>query len=174
VFLKDVDAWFSFRCNSQPKWILETRYTEITDVGVTVRGRTWETVAMAAPAQTRISNAVVSAVLGSPFHALLDRKMALLTITGRRSERRDGRVIHVLSHVDHRWWRNLKGGGHLSIRIGGVDYGAFGDVIEMKDVDRIQFVRGFWRDAYGRRLDADHAAELAHSAVIVRILISDD
>jgi hypothetical protein len=138
---------------------------------------------MAAPAQTRISNAVVSAVLGSPFHALLDRKMALLTITGRRSERRftfpveycrDGRVIHVLSHVDHRWWRNLKGGGHLSIRIGGVDYGAFGDVIEMKDVDRIQFVRGFWRDAYGRRLDADHAAELAHSAVIVRILISDD
>jgi hypothetical protein len=35
-------------------------------------------------------------------------------------------------------------------------------------------VQGFWRDAYGRHLDADHAAELAHSAVIVRILIADD
>jgi F420H(2)-dependent quinone reductase len=138
---------------------------------------------MAASTQTRIGNAVVTAVLCSPFHALLDRRTALLTITGRRSGRcfsfpveycRDGRVIHVMSHADHRWWRNLKGGGHLSIRIGGVDYHAFGDVIEMTEADRIRFVQSFWRDAYDRRIDADHAAELAHSAVIVRILISDD
>jgi hypothetical protein len=139
--------------------------------------------AMASSTQTRIGNAFVTAVLCSPFHVLLDRRTAILTITGRKSGRcfsfpvefcRDGRVIHVVSHANHQWWRNLKGGGHLAIRIGGVDYSAFGDVIEMAEVDRIQFVRGFWRDAYGRRLDADHAAELAHSAVIVRILIADD
>jgi len=138
---------------------------------------------MAGSALMKVGNALVVVVLSSPFHALLDRRTALLTVTGRNSGRRfrfpveyhrDGRVIHVVSRADRRWWRNLVGGGHLSIRLGGVDYSAFGEVLEMTEPDRIRFLQGFWRDAYGRRLDADHAAEFAHLAVIIRILLTDD
>jgi hypothetical protein len=138
---------------------------------------------MAASAQTRIGNAFVTAVLRSPFHRLLDRKMALLTISGRRSGRRfsfpvdysrDGRVIHVISRTDRQWWRNLTGGGHLSIRLGGVEYRAFGEVREMAEADRIRFLQGYWQTAYGRHLVADDAAMRARSAVIIRILLTDD
>ncbi|MFL5759530.1 MAG: nitroreductase/quinone reductase family protein [Xanthobacteraceae bacterium] len=139
--------------------------------------------AMATSAFMRIGNALVAGVLCSPLHALLDRRTALLTITGRRTGRRfrfpveysrDGHVVHVVSRADHRWWRNLVGGGHLTIRLGGVDYHAFGEVRELAEADRIRFLQGFWRDAYGRRLDTDDAAERARTAVIVRILLADD
>ena len=138
---------------------------------------------MATSALTRIGNVLVGAVLSSPFHALLDRRTALLTITGRRSGRRfqvpveysrDGHVVHVISRADRRWWRNLTGGARLSIRIGGVDYPAFGEVREMAEADRVRFLQGFWREIYGRYLDTSHAAELAREAVIVRILLADD
>ena len=83
---------------------------------------------MAASTLTHLGNELVVAVLHSPFHALLDRRTALLTITGCRSGRsftfpveysRDGRVLHVISRTDHRWWRNLASNGHISIRLGG-------------------------------------------------------
>jgi hypothetical protein len=138
---------------------------------------------MATSAVARLGNSLVGAVLCSPFHALLDRRTALLTITGRRSGRRfevpvdyhrDGHVVHVLSRADHRWWRNLEGGARLTIRLGGVEYRAYGEVREMAEADRVRFLQALWRDAYGRYLDASHAAELAREAVIVRILLTDD
>jgi hypothetical protein len=138
---------------------------------------------MAVSSRKRVGNALVAAVLCSPLHRMLDRRTALLTITGRRSGRRfnvpvdysrDGRVIHIISRTDHHWWQNLEGGEHLTIRLGGVEYRAFGEVREMSEADRIRFIQGFWRDAYGRRLDADHAADIARFAVIVRILLTDD
>ena len=138
---------------------------------------------MAASTLTHLGNELVVAVLHSPFHALLDRRTALLTITGCRSGRsftfpveycRDGRVLHVISHTDHRWWRNLASNGHISIRLGGVEYHAFGEVREMAEPDRLRFLQRFWRDAYGRRLHTDDAAERARRAVIIRILLTDD
>jgi hypothetical protein len=138
---------------------------------------------MATSALGKLGNAVVGAVLHSPFHALLDRHAALLTITDHESGNlfevpveyhRDGHVVQVIGSAHDRWWRNLRGGDRLTIRIGGIDYRALGEVREMADADRVRFLQGYWRDAYGRYLDTSHAAELAREAVIVRILLTDD
>src|SRR5947199_8119264 len=67
----------------------------------------------------RTANPVVRAVLSSAFHRLLSRKLALITVTGRRSGRRytfpvsyrqdgDRVLINVGWPERKHWWRNLK------------------------------------------------------------------
>ena len=78
----------------------------------------------------RTANPVVRAVLSSPLHPLLSRGLALITVTGRRSGhrytfpvgyRQEGdRVIVGVGWPDRkRWWRNLKDGDRVEIRIRG-------------------------------------------------------
>ncbi len=78
----------------------------------------------------RTANPVVRAVLSSPFHALLSRNLALITVTGRRSGRRytfpvsyrqegDRVLINVGWPERKHWWRNLKDPGLVELRIRG-------------------------------------------------------
>ena len=78
----------------------------------------------------RTANPVVRAVLSSPLHPLLSRKLALITITGRRSGRRytfpvayrrdgDRVLINVGWPERKRWWRNLRHAGQVETRIQG-------------------------------------------------------
>jgi deazaflavin-dependent oxidoreductase (nitroreductase family) len=78
----------------------------------------------------RTTNPVVRAILSSPLHPLLSRSLALITVTGRRSGRRytfpvgyrqDGNrvLINVGWPERKHWWRNLKDGGQVDMRIRG-------------------------------------------------------
>jgi deazaflavin-dependent oxidoreductase (nitroreductase family) len=78
----------------------------------------------------RTANPVLKAVLSSPFHPLLSRNLALITVTGRRTGGRytfpvayhqaDERVtINVGWPERKRWWRNLTDGEHVELRIRG-------------------------------------------------------
>ena len=79
----------------------------------------------------RVVNPVMRGVLRSPAHGLLSSRLALLTVTGRRSGRtftfpvgyrKDGdRVtIGVASPERKRWWRNLVDAAPVEIRLAGV------------------------------------------------------
>jgi hypothetical protein len=68
----------------------------------------------------RVVNPLVRAVLRSPFHFLLSRRLVVLRITGRRSGRTfelpvgyvredDGLRIAVASPERKQWWRNIRG-----------------------------------------------------------------
>jgi hypothetical protein len=81
----------------------------------------------------RTGNPLVRALLRSPAHAVLSGRLALITVTGRRSGRahtfpvgyrRDGdRVtIAVGSPERKRWWRNLRDEAPVRLRLGGVEY----------------------------------------------------
>lgn len=81
----------------------------------------------------RTVNPIVRAVLRSPAHGLLSRRVALLTVTGRRSGRtftfpvmyrRDGShvTLTVGSPERKRWWRNLRGGAAVELMLGRVRY----------------------------------------------------
>ena len=77
----------------------------------------------------RALNPVVGFLLRSPLHRLLSRDVLLLRYRGRRS----GRAFRTpLSYVEHdgalfcftrsgasHWWRNLRGGAEIEIRIRG-------------------------------------------------------
>lgn len=82
----------------------------------------------------RTGNRLVAAMLRSPLHPLVSRRLALITVTGRRTGREitlpvgyshaDGALaIPVLFPQRKLWWRNLRGGARVSLRLRGEDRG---------------------------------------------------
>jgi deazaflavin-dependent oxidoreductase (nitroreductase family) len=93
------------------------------------------------PAQTRIRSSVpsvrvlhainpfVTAILRSPLHGLVSKQVMLLTYTGRKTGKRytipvgyarDGDTLVVFS--SRSWWRNLRGGAPVEVRLQGRRY----------------------------------------------------
>jgi deazaflavin-dependent oxidoreductase (nitroreductase family) len=82
----------------------------------------------------RTGNVLVGVVLRSPLHPLLSRKLALITVTGRRSgreytfpvgySRRGDRVTIIVGWPERKvWWRNLRGdGAPVRIRVRGSEH----------------------------------------------------
>ena len=88
--------------------------------------------------QNRTLNPVVRALLRSPLHRVLSGRLALITVTGRRSGRRftipvgyrreDGHVrIAVGLPQRKRWWRNLRGGAAVTVRLAGTEHGGWAE-----------------------------------------------
>ena len=80
----------------------------------------------------RTVNPALRLLLRSPAHALVSRNLALITITGRRSGhsytfpvgyRQDGdRVTITVGWPERkRWWRNLRDGAPVRLRIRGAE-----------------------------------------------------
>lgn len=76
----------------------------------------------------RTVNPLVRAILRSPAHGLLSRRVMLITVTGRRSGRsftfpvqyrREGTriTIGVGAPERKRWWRNLRGGAPVTVEV---------------------------------------------------------
>jgi deazaflavin-dependent oxidoreductase (nitroreductase family) len=74
----------------------------------------------------------VRGLLATPLHRLVSGRLALITVTGRRSGRRytfpvaysqDGdRVTIEVGWPERKvWWRNLRDGGEVRLRLRGVE-----------------------------------------------------
>jgi deazaflavin-dependent oxidoreductase (nitroreductase family) len=83
-------------------------------------------------------NSMMIWFLRSPFHALLDISIMLVTVTGRKSGKiystpvnylRDGNLLWVTSTRSRTWWRNLRGGAQLNVLLAGQSMKAYGVVI---------------------------------------------
>ena len=75
-------------------------------------------------------NPVMRLLLRSPLHVFLSSSLMLITFTGRRSGRRyttpvrymrAGEVVRCFTTAETKWWRNLKGGSAVTLRIRGRD-----------------------------------------------------
>jgi len=71
---------------------------------------------------------VMGLVLRSPVHWIWSGSIMLITFTGRKSGRRfttpvryirDGETIRCFSSSESRWWRNLRGGAEVELRVRG-------------------------------------------------------
>jgi deazaflavin-dependent oxidoreductase (nitroreductase family) len=78
----------------------------------------------------RTINPALKALLSSPPHPLLSRQLGLITVTGRRTGRRytfpvgyrqegDRVIVNVGWPERKQWWRNLRQGGRVEMRIQG-------------------------------------------------------
>lgn len=87
----------------------------------------------------RTGNRVVALLLRSPLHPLVSRQLALITVTGRRSGksyalpvgyRRTGdRVTIPVGWPERKlWWRNLRGGSRVRLRLGNEERGGVANV----------------------------------------------
>ncbi|MFB6353571.1 MAG: nitroreductase/quinone reductase family protein [Halobacteriales archaeon] len=110
----------------------------------------------------RLVNPLVAGLLRSPLHGLASDALMLVTYTGRQSGRTyttpvgyeavDG-TLYVTSQTDRVWWRNLRGGADVTVRLRGEVREGHAAVIE-DDAAVADYVRGFidrhGLDALGR------------------------
>lgn len=88
-------------------------------------------------------NSIIKWLLRSPFHFFVSRNMMLLTYTGRKSGKQyatpvnyfpardeQGEYLATTSLVERVWWRNLRGGAPVTVRLKGRDWQASAQVIE--------------------------------------------
>ncbi len=80
----------------------------------------------------RSGNRVVAALLRSPLHPLVSRRLALISVTGRRTgaqhtfpigyrETNGALAIPVMLPQRKLWWRNLRDGAPVGLRLRGED-----------------------------------------------------
>jgi hypothetical protein len=91
--------------------------------------------------KNHVVNPLVRALLRSPLHRLLDRSLLLLTYTGRVSGRRHtlpvmyaeaqrGLVAFAAEPERKRWWRNLRGGEAVTVRLRGRELDGYACLVE--------------------------------------------
>jgi hypothetical protein len=88
---------------------------------------------------SNLYNPLLALLLKSPFHRLASQSLMLVTVSGRRSGRRltlpvnylqDGDTLFVLSSAGRSWWRNLRGGAPVRLRLDGRELSGSGDVLD--------------------------------------------
>ena len=89
------------------------------------------------PQVIRVVNRLMRPLLRSLLHRVVSKKIALLTFTGRKSGRtyalplsyvQDGRTLYFGTETP--WYRNLRGGVPVTVRLRGKMYAGTAEVIE--------------------------------------------
>ncbi len=138
----------------------------------------------------RFSNSMMAWLLRSPLHGLLSKNFMLITVTGRKSGKslttpvnyvRDGADLLIVSWRDRTWWKNLRGGAPVTLRLQGRDHIGFGIPIEdAESVAKNLLVLIRQSPAYqkhfainltpdGQPTDPEALMQLAQPRVIVRV-----
>ena len=115
-------------------------------------------------------NPIIRSLLRSPIHGLMSGNLMLITFTGRKSQRlfttpvryiRVGDTVRCFTSPETSWWRNLRGGADVILRLKGQDNQYHAIVIE-NDPDKIKealrhYLGAFPQDAeyHGIRLNKD-------------------
>ena len=83
-------------------------------------------------------NSFMIFMLRSPLHGVMSGSTMLVTVTGRKSGRlittpvnyyQEGDTLWVISNRERTWWRDLKGGASLKLRLRGREVNGFGEVL---------------------------------------------
>jgi len=123
-----------------------------------------------------IGNSIVKRILSWPLHGIISTSFMLITVTGRKSGKlyttpvnyaRERDVITVVSRKNRIWWRNLRGGAPVTVRVRGKDLKGVGEVVEGDSQAIAKALR-----AIRPRLSAERAEQRAQDRVIIRIKLS--
>jgi deazaflavin-dependent oxidoreductase (nitroreductase family) len=88
---------------------------------------------------SRLDNQLVKAILRSPLHGLVSGNIVLITVTGRKSGKayttpvrywRQGDMLTIVSRWNRTWWRNVRGGSPVTLRLQGKEAKGWGMVTE--------------------------------------------
>jgi deazaflavin-dependent oxidoreductase (nitroreductase family) len=123
-----------------------------------------------------LANRTMKLVLRSRLHGLVSRRAMLITVSGRKTGRLyttpvnyvcEGDTITVVSRTHRKWWRNLRGGAPVAVRVAGKDLKGVGEVV----VDDKEAVAGALL-ALHPRYSAERAARRAQDRVLARIKVA--
>jgi hypothetical protein len=127
----------------------------------------------------RVVNPLVRAVLRSPLHWLLSGSLVLLSYTGRRTARRitipvayaedaGDLVVFVGRPELKRWWRSLRGGAPVTLRLRGEERSALAETVT-GDAEAIAAGRRVYLARFPRAARAFPSPE---GAVMVRVRLT--
>ena len=140
-----------------------------------------------------IMNPFVTILLKSPLHRLVSGTMMLITFTGRKSGKRyttpvgylrDGDVVICLTHAN--WWKNLRGGARVTLRIQGRTVEGRAEAIAQDKARVAQGIRKFllqvpsWAGFYNVTLAEDgtpneeEVVRAAEAAILISITLDGD
>jgi deazaflavin-dependent oxidoreductase (nitroreductase family) len=141
-----------------------------------------------------MGNFFVSWILRSPLHGMLSRAFLVITLRGRKTGRtistpvnyaRDGEALWITSQRSRIWWRNLRGGAEVSVRLRGREIDARALVVEppaevADGLRRLFTITPGMAKMYGVGSAADGAlneaslSQLASRTVQIRLTLADD
>ncbi len=135
-----------------------------------------------------VINPAMRILLRSPLHSLVSRSLMLITFTGRRSGRRYttpvrylriGTTVRCFTSSEGQWWKNLRGGADVVLRLEGMDKpyhataivddpvvikAALGEYLELFPQDAAYHEI---RRSRNGSLDGDDLERASHRAVVV-------
>ena len=137
----------------------------------------------------KLYNPIVVAILRSPLHGVMSKTVMLLIYRGRRSGRvittpisyvRDGQDLLAVASRDHAWWKNLRGGASVGVRLRGRKLNGTGWALEGETGEEglLRLLRGVpayrrhWGvelDEGGRPKDPAALARIARENALVRM-----
>lgn len=137
----------------------------------------------------RLYNPLVILLLRSSLHRIMSNSTMLITYKGRRSGKEyttpvsyieEGDDLLAVSPRDHSWWKNLRGGAPVTVRVRGQDLRGLGEAIEDEEgrdgllsvLRRVPAYRRYWKvelDANGHAMNPEDLARVARGHVPVRI-----
>jgi deazaflavin-dependent oxidoreductase (nitroreductase family) len=135
-------------------------------------------------------NGIMTALLRSPLHGAISHSVLALTYTGRKSGRTytvpvnyvrdpdDYERLLITSTPARTWWRNLREGQSVIVRLRGRDVLSFADVLEGESATAAlaayfrgapQMAKYFEVKMEGDEPDADDVARVAPSRIMVAV-----
>jgi hypothetical protein len=100
----------------------------------------------------QVGNALTAALLCSPLHEIISKDTMLISVTGQKSGRKFslpvnyfqyGDILYITSLRSCAWWRNLRGGVPVTVRLEGREVNGSGALIE-KSTDILQDLKQFF------------------------------
>jgi deazaflavin-dependent oxidoreductase (nitroreductase family) len=135
-----------------------------------------------------ILNPLMTLLLKSPLHRLVSKTIMLITFTGRKSGKRfttpvgyirDGDVVICVTNAN--WWKNLRGGARVTLRIHGRTVEGHAEAIAQDKARVAQGIRQFllqvpsWAGFYNVTIAEDgtpneeQVARAAEAAILISI-----
>ena len=138
----------------------------------------------------KLYNPIMIALLRSPLHGFVSSSIMLITFTGRKSGRtyttpvnylRDGDTLLLSSSRERVWWKNLRGGAPVTVRVQGQDMKGMGEAFTdnetvteglltlLQQIPIYQKVFKIELTPNGQPVDAERFSQSAQTYAIIRI-----
>lgn len=123
-------------------------------------------------------NPIITALLRSPIHGVVSGMYMLVTFTGKKTGRtyttpvqyrQLGRTLKFVMRRNRAWWKNLRGGAAVTVRLRGQDLAGVADEVPTADDDA---TAAEVLAVYAPMLSAETAARLAPDSVVIKIQLA--
>lgn len=120
-------------------------------------------------------NPIITGLLRSPFHGVVSGLYMLVTFTGKKTGqtyttpvqyRQFGRTLKFVTRRNRTWWKNLRGGAAVTVRVRGQDLRGTAEEIQAdNDTARAAEILA----VYAPMVSAEMAARLAPESAVIKI-----